>query len=63
MDHVYILIVLQKTAAASIAYNQLMQELARRSAYFCEKACAGGLIAEHLVDIQHSAIVSCSSEL
>ena len=29
-----------------------MQELARMSSYFCEKAGAGGLIGVHLVTVQ-----------
>ena len=52
------LIVLVKTAAASIGYYQLMQELTRRSAYFCEKACAGGLILLLLESVKRFAVVS-----
>ena len=55
---IYILIVLQKNATAAIIYNQLMQEFARRSAHFCEKACTGGLIHPLLVNLQHFVIVS-----
>lgn len=55
---IYILIVLQKNAAAAIVYNQLIQEFARRSAYFCEKAYTGGLIHLLLVNLQHFVIVS-----
>ena len=55
---IYILIVLQKNATAAIIYNQLMQEFARRSAHFCEKACTGGLIHLLLVNLQHFVIVS-----
>ena len=40
------------TTATSIGYNILMQELARMSSYFCEKAGAGGLIGVHLVTVQ-----------
>ena len=55
---IYILTMLQKNAAAAIVYNQLMQEFARRSAHFCEKACTGGLIHLLLVNLQHFVIVS-----
>ena len=55
---IYILIVLQKNATAAIIYNQLMQEFARRSAHFCEKACTGGLIHLLLVNLQYFVIVS-----
>ena len=40
------------TTATSIGYNTLMQELARMSSYFCEKAGTGGLIQVHLVTVQ-----------
>ena len=49
---------LVKTAAASIGYYQLMQELTRRSAYFCEKACAGGLILLLLESVKQFAVIS-----
>ena len=39
-------------AATSVGYNMLMQELARMSAYFCEKAGSGGLIGVHLLSLQ-----------
>lgn len=57
LTHIYIWIVLQKTGAANIVYNQLMQELTRRSTYFCEKACANGLILLLLANVQHFAII------
>lgn len=54
---IYILTVMRKTATATtavtIAYNHLMQEWARRSTYFCEKACAGGLVIPLLIRVQN----------
>lgn len=41
------------SANASVGYNILMQELARMSAYFCEKAGAGGLIGVHLLTFRN----------
>ena len=50
--HIFFTLALKANVVADLGYSMLIQDMAGRSAYFCEKAGAGGFIVEMLCTVQ-----------